>query len=421
MSQSYIPSLTPLRGIAALMVVIYHYQVLITPVVDPERSFLINKWYIMVDFFFILSGFIITHVYQAKFRTGFKWPLFKKFMLARFARLYPLHLVTLAFMIGIYYIILSTNTFESLPHFMQLSLDPNAIFANITLLQTSGFFAEPTWNTPSWSISVEWWTYAIFPFLILVITRKSKWLKYAAFLAVIGAYLAIMFYFQPAQFEERHSYMSLSSELLNTVDVMVGSGFLRCISGFLLGMLVYKAFEIRWGYSWLSKSAPLFGLTAFLTLCWSFNIIPDIVSILLFGFYILMVAYNNGFGKKVFSIPGFQFLGDISYSIYMIHFPIILCYYALRGYWKAAEPVPTTGINPTDIATGISTSPPTWLAIVGLFVFILATIIAAYFTYTFIEKPMRDFLKNKFSGPKAVKPKKEKVRQQQSSRYKVEQ
>ncbi len=398
MRQNYIPSLTPLRGIAALMVVIYHYQVLITPVVDPEQSFLINKWYIMVDFFFVLSGFIITHVYQKKFSNGFQWPTFKKFMLARFARLYPLHLASLLIMVGLFLFIKNTAIFDTLPHFLQLSLDSSAIIANVFLLQTTGFFPEPTWNTPSWSISVEWWTYALFPLFILILTRKRQLFKYGAILFIIGAYLSIMFYFQPAQFAERVSYMGLRSELLNTVDVMVGSGFMRCIGGFLLGMLVYLAFEKNWGHSWFSRSSALFGLAFLFIVSWSFNIMPDIVSILLFAPFILMVAYNNGLGKKMLSFKSFQFLGDISYSIYMIHFPIILCYYILRGYWKAADANILTDANASiDFAVNTPAAPPLWLAITGLLVFTIATIFAAYLSYNYIEKPMRDFLKNKFN------------------------
>lgn len=402
MVQRYIPSLTPLRGIAALMVVIYHFQVLVMPVVDPKNSFLINKWYLMVDFFFVLSGFIITHVYQKKFETGFQWNVFKKFMLARFARLYPLHLATLLIMILLYCGIQFAGLINNLPLFMQRTLDIHAILPNIFLIQTIGLFPEPTWNTPSWSISVEWWTYILFPIFISLLTKQKRLFKYTASLVILGVYLFIMYYFQPQQFNTRQAYMYLPSELLNTVDVMVGPGFLRCISGFLMGILVYQLFEQQWMKRFFSRSAPLFALSTALFIGWHFNILPDIISIFLFGLSILFIAHNNGLAKRALSISGFQFLGEISYSIYMIHFPIILAYYLLKGIWKPFAQDLFLQAN-SSIDTTIYHSSQgvfSWMTIGGLIIFIACTILLAYFSYTQIERPMRAFLKNRLNKSK---------------------
>ncbi len=361
----------------------------------------------MVDFFFVLSGFIITHVYQHYFKDGFKWSVFKKFMIARFARLYPLHLATLLFMIGIYVIMQTTGIFDSLYTGMQLAFEPNAILSNLLLVQSWGIHPEPTWNAPSWSISVEWWTYILFPFFIFFLAKTGRWAKWLTTVVAIGGYLAIMYYFQPAQFEARQAYLEGVSEMPNTIDVMVGSGLLRCICGFLLGMVVYLAFENRQGESWLSNSTLMITTWILMFVGWHFNLIPDVVSAVIFGLMILMAAYNNGFGKRLLNVRWLQFLGDISYSTYMVHMPIIFCYYTLRGLYKSWTTDPNVGMvveTSQEILVNQEPHPPSFLVVWGgLVIFLLGTIVCAYLTYTYIEKPMRNVLKQKLSGkPKKV-------------------
>lgn len=67
MTRPYLTTLTPLRGIAALMMVIFHFNLLVLPIIDPAITQLHRRWYLLVDFFFILSGFIMTYVYGSWF------------------------------------------------------------------------------------------------------------------------------------------------------------------------------------------------------------------------------------------------------------------------------------------------------------------------------------------------------------------
>ncbi|HEX4849529.1 MAG TPA: acyltransferase family protein, partial [Puia sp.] len=66
-SQTYISNLTPLRGIAALWVFFFHFQGLIATFIHSNTTHLVELGYLMVDLFFIMSGFIILHVYGDKF------------------------------------------------------------------------------------------------------------------------------------------------------------------------------------------------------------------------------------------------------------------------------------------------------------------------------------------------------------------
>jgi len=63
----FLPGLTPLRGIAALLVIFFHYNLFITELVAPETSPITGQLYLMVDLFFVLSGFIMCHVYGETF------------------------------------------------------------------------------------------------------------------------------------------------------------------------------------------------------------------------------------------------------------------------------------------------------------------------------------------------------------------
>src|ERR1700737_2473765 len=94
-THKYLSNLTPLRGIAAMWVVVFHFQVLVITFILPEQTLLVAKGYLMVDLFFIMSGFIISHVYQQSFQAGIASGNFRRFIVARFARIYPLHLFTL--------------------------------------------------------------------------------------------------------------------------------------------------------------------------------------------------------------------------------------------------------------------------------------------------------------------------------------
>ena len=94
---TYFSNLTPLRGIAALLTVIFHVSLMAGPLAFNTQ--VLHRMYLMVDFFFVLSGFIMCHVYGELFSEKVTMPAFKKFTIARFARVYPLHFVTLLYTI----------------------------------------------------------------------------------------------------------------------------------------------------------------------------------------------------------------------------------------------------------------------------------------------------------------------------------
>ncbi len=183
-THKYLSNLTPLRGIAALWVVVFHFSEIVTKFVSTQYSLLVTKGYLMVDLFFILSGFIMTHVYRKKFQSGVSVKNFREFIVARFARVYPLHFFTL--MILILLVALSGG--------WNIVQDPKAISTNILLIHSFGIHKIFTWNVPSWSISAEWWAYMVFPVIVVFIYRRKGLAMVFLGLFVVLAYLAIMFW-----------------------------------------------------------------------------------------------------------------------------------------------------------------------------------------------------------------------------------
>jgi peptidoglycan/LPS O-acetylase OafA/YrhL len=181
-STGQLPSLTSLRGLAALWVVLYHYCVQCFPNLDVAHyTQLIGKGYLAVDMFFMLSGFVMTHVYYRAFSDSNGIMLhYRGFLVARIARLYPLHIfmlllfvataVTSQLMAGSV-----TSPLQSIP--LKGPESVTAFLANIFMLQ--GLEAgKLSWNYPSWSISVEFMAYLAFPLALPLVWRAPHPVKF---------------------------------------------------------------------------------------------------------------------------------------------------------------------------------------------------------------------------------------------------
>ncbi|MEO0688012.1 MAG: acyltransferase, partial [Cyanobacteria bacterium J06649_11] len=151
-SKTHYAVLDSWRGIAACMVVFCHLRQEINGHLAP-LDFIKNA-YLFVDFFFVLSGFVISHAYASRLNT--KSDLWQ-FMKLRFARLYPLHL----FMLGAFVafevarMVIGMGTTDAPAFSGNTSI--SAFFSNLFLLHGMGIQDSLTWNTPSWSISTEFY------------------------------------------------------------------------------------------------------------------------------------------------------------------------------------------------------------------------------------------------------------------------
>jgi peptidoglycan/LPS O-acetylase OafA/YrhL len=151
-SPEHLASLTPLRGVAALWVVVFHYCWHL-PAIQPDRyTGAVYKGYLAVDLFFMLSGFVISHVYHGAFAHRVTGQRYRDFLKARVARIYPLHLTVLllfvATAVGERAVAFAHGgSLGPIPLVGERSL--GAFFANLLMLQ--GIWArELSWNDPAW-------------------------------------------------------------------------------------------------------------------------------------------------------------------------------------------------------------------------------------------------------------------------------
>jgi peptidoglycan/LPS O-acetylase OafA/YrhL len=382
----YISALTPLRGIAALLVILLHFNIFIAKLTADGLTHVFDKLYLMVDLFFVLSGFIMYHVYGDMFKREVSRGAFLTFMKARFARIYPLHLVTFLFVLALPLLLTLTNT-PQINNFFGMAFDYTAIPSQLLLTQAMGTHHEATWNSPSWSISVEWWAYVVFPFLVMFLVSTRIWSRLLIALLITAGYAVITYYAQPLFWGKRWEMLNLPSQIpfpVHNIDVITGPfGFLRCLCGFLFGMLVYEGYQKSWGKKWLGSSLMFCGIWFVLLCLWHFDVTVDFFAVAGFGLIILSASYNDSKVREVFTHKSLQFLGDISYSLYLVHMPLLFFYITLRKIVipDDSKQLMLLGYNFSLVQA--------WI---GFAVFLIATLIVASFTYRYIEKPARAYL-----------------------------
>jgi peptidoglycan/LPS O-acetylase OafA/YrhL len=295
---SRIEGLTPLRGLAALWVALFHADVILFfrqfgALLDRDRTGLLSQGYLWVDFFFLLSGFIIAHVYGAKLAGPFSPETAWRYLAARFARVYPLHLVTLLLLIPLR--VMASMWFPAMRDGSWDSfLAWRAIPSNLLMTHAMNQHVYLSWNIVSWSIGAEWWTYVAALLLVWPIQRR------AALLALIaGALLAGLVWLMPAR----------------TLDITFDYGFFRCLFEFTLGLALHQAYKAGWGPR---GDLPLAALLIAIALSLHAKA-ADLVLVPLFALLILAAAFNQGRLGRLLATKPLQHLGEISYALYMTH------------------------------------------------------------------------------------------------------
>jgi peptidoglycan/LPS O-acetylase OafA/YrhL len=285
------------RGLAAILVILFHI---------PDSTLLkgnqvISHGYIAVDFFFVLSGFVMAHSYLNKINDV---PSAKSFVIKRFKRIYPLHLFTL-----LVFLAFETGRFIVNGYFVKLSTPPfdncsvATFIANLTLTHSMGLFDHLSWNLPSWSISVEFYAYIAWA-IMLIAFRKKLWL--------IGVFSLPFIVWFVWKFNGNMEY---------TYDY----GFIRCMFGFLLGMYAYL-FASKLKRKIDTRVATiteigLLGLTGYFLSV--FNTSYHWIMPFWFAIIIIFFSTETGSVAKLFAHSRLKFLGELSFSYYLNHIVII--------------------------------------------------------------------------------------------------
>ncbi|MEH2158244.1 acyltransferase family protein [Nostoc sp.] len=368
----HIKPLTSLRGIAALFVVVHHFSYYTLPKIGSilsAYSDFFKNGYLWVDFFFILSGFIMTHVYVGDFSLKVNSSNYRSYLLSRFARIYPLHIFVLSLLIGLEIIkifLLHTSAFTG-------KFNLTALFANVFLLQAFDlncpplFWCDTYWNEPAWSISIEFVIYCIFPFLLVFLLRNSPKKDLIIYSFTLFSILLLIAFTR------------------GNLDSIIGiPSIARCGLECGLGIITYKIYY-RGNYQ---KYFNL-NLLAIIAITWIILIMNYYWSywrslhdwLVLPAFCLLILALsvnNNGVVSKFLSSRLMLYLGTISYSIYMIHW---FLQELLKIFWiyKFHKPF---GKGFTEYET-----------LTSLGAFLMIVLLTASLTYRFVEVPARNYLK----------------------------
>ncbi|WP_443747234.1 acyltransferase family protein [Asticcacaulis solisilvae] len=291
-------ALDAFRGFFAVVIVLYHFS---TYGYFYDLPLVRNASY-GVDFFFVLSGFVITSAYLDKVRQN---PDFPEFVVRRFGRIWPLHIVMLALLVGLEFAKLLTLRFAHLnsgqPPFSGANDIPSLI-AGVFMLNGVGFFKDFTWNIPSWSISAEFYTYLIFYFC----AARDKIYAWVA-IAVVAASGAAMVWF------------GLPPHKLRIIE---GYGFISCIFDFMVGSLAFLAFR-KGLVARSNTTAEVLAVTMLFSMFFLSIPLQAVVAPLAFAIVILVFSRQSGAISKMAMMRFPQYLGKTSYSIYLLHFVLI--------------------------------------------------------------------------------------------------
>lgn len=374
-----IQSLTPMRGLAALLVVVHHFNVVLLPRFGDQiarHTHFFENGYLAVDFFFILSGFILTHIYANNFASGVRLREYANFLASRFARIYPLHIVML-----MAFLVLELANLWAFRHGMNFGFEdttnPAAPFTgsrsliffikNIFLVHSLTISSMATsWNHPAWSIGTDWVAYLFAPGLIYAILRTHGQRKINGAVLALTAFGCMVALFAMSKF----------SPLQLDLAGFLGLG--RCLAEFTLGSLAYTLFERRKVARVFSEENLLVGVLVLLGLVMHFNL-HDILAIPLLTALILSAASAKGAITRALNSRPLQWLGETSYALYMVH---IFVSTLATGIWGH--------IFRSPFGANFSVQEE----IVGMVTCTLVSLGLAWLAHRLVEKPLRNMTRD---------------------------
>jgi len=315
---SDLKTLTSLRFFAAFWVFLFHLR---------ARENFEPSWFLDfvsngargVDFFFILSGFVILHVYDGEFSH-------RRFLAKRFARIYPLHAVVTLLFIAV--AVVGANPVEG-------------VWQSTFLLHAFSTTDGLVLNGPSWTLSAEMFAYLLFA---LIPFRKTWIIGLACVVTFIGAHI-----------------LSLSLGKTAFIHMTWDYGAFRIVPLFLLGMLLRRLTP-----DVSEPFAAAAGIAGLVLLGW-IGTMQNAGYAILAPFVLLIVSGARLSNSNIVTNrKTLVYLGEISYSIYMVHIFLIAIFF---------DYLPKFGI-PT----------PHW------FVISIALLVASSVSYHLIEVPARRWI-----------------------------
>lgn len=350
-----LPGLTSVRFALALGVVLFHYH-LASPYRGTDVTGLFERARLGVDAFFILSGFILIHAYDRELIEGrFSY---LRFLVARIARIFPLHLAVLAFMGAL---VAGATVLGA--DFDRSGYTPSSLLTSSLLVQSWGVAPFPTewsWNGPSWSLSAEWFAYVTFPgFAVLAHRWRNRPVTLLALAGVLFVVLDAI-------------YRTFFGAILPHAEENLG--ILRLLPEFLYGVALYRAGQrLR-----PSPTAALIGAVIAAGLVLSLMHLRSDDRLIVVAFGPLMLALALLSKARVagwLAARPLTFLGEASFALYLAHMPILL-------FWKNAV---------AELTGGSSAYVMSIPELTALFALTLPLACAAH---VFLEVPARNLIRS---------------------------
>ncbi len=347
-----INNLTGIRAVAALWVVLFHLNILDTPV-NGRLGEIVSHGLFGVDIFFVLSGFVLSMVYVRKMPSSFSWAWYRQFLGRRFAKIYPLHLLTLIAVIVLF------KAAENVHVLTRLASNNlwNAVCSAL-MLHAFGLTRSLSWNMQSWSVSAEWFAYALlFTPMVYGLARfrtRTVLAGMAILLACMGA---------------------ISIWVGTPWTILTTAGVLRILPEFLCGYLLFRIIRGRTLlHGDLLTAAGIAGivLVCYVPSATLWLLVPSVMTI-------LAGLYAGGFiADRIFGNRYMVALGDASYSIYLTQWITTLV--IKQGFQHVR--LENAALSRILIPTAV----------------LLGTAITGLCSFRWIEEPLRQMLVRRFES-----------------------
>ncbi|MEC9292166.1 MAG: acyltransferase [Pseudomonadota bacterium] len=332
-----------------------------------------------VDIFFMITGFLLMHLYADRFAAGITLKKVKDFLVVRLARVYPLYAMVLLLIVGLY--MLGVWQYVDIQEGFEGSsyrvVEPWAWLANFTLTTSWGVLENKSaWNGPAWSISAEFFNYLMFPFYLFFITRlKSTYIQLIS-IVVICAFYGVVQHFYVKDFMIDHGYGALA----------------RANFGLLSGAFVYGLYQHFKQTKGLKWDAMFMGVLILLGVMMSLDAygiygVPKMAYMVCLIFMVLCLSLMSGPVHNFFAHPFLMHLGKLSFAMYLLHQPVarVMIYFFKDEY----DSVPADNF---EVMT------------VHLLLIFVAIMVASHIAYAWVETPLRYKIRTKL-GVKKVQVK----------------
>lgn len=337
-----------LRFLTSLSIIFYHYRLFFEPfntfsinnfptnINDLPFNSILEIFYISgifgVPVFWSISGFVFSYVYLS----SHKKTKYKEFFVNRFARLYPLHFATLIIVLILQYISLTNFNFFQ----FELINDLYHFILQIFFISAWGFEEGHSFNSPIWSVSVEIAIYIVFFLLIKKIKQHKVYLVLilTILLTLVGKYSGF------------------------------NSNFLDCARLFFSGILVFYLCKKNKHIIYLNITSIFFIIVSFVG---NFKLFIFCPMLLMFFVTIEPAIKVN----KIKSL--FENLGDLTYSLYLIHVPFQILIVLVIGYLNLADTI--------------------FQSTLFFILYLISTTIMAHYSFKYYEYPLNNFFRRKLT------------------------